>query len=364
MGFLLGGTVTSVFGHDPFDCVTRLFVQRDTIEIEVTIGSDAARELLKGAGLPGTGVAKMTRSGNVDDRIELPSTVAAHLFKLTAGGNLLEAQSCVGRPGETESMIIATYSKPPTEALLIEAQYFELIPDVRPGPFAAADQDGQRIATALLTKESSSVTVPLRSLGESHSGEPTRPAEISFYEFLNLGIKHILIGFDHLLFLCALLAGVQKIRPMLVIITCFTFGHSITLALAALEWVTVSSGVIEPLIAASIIFVGLENIFRANITWDRYWVAGGFGLIHGFGFASVLRETGLSSSGGSVVMPLFSFNLGVEVGQLLVAAAVVPLLLLLRRRPGFARYTLPVLSALVIVISGYWLLERTVFYSN
>jgi hydrogenase/urease accessory protein HupE len=179
-------------------------------------------------------------------------------------------------------------------------------------------------------------------------------------EFFKLGVGHILGGFDHLLFLVALLVGVRKTPAMLGIVTCFTVAHSMTLAMAALKVVTISSRVVEPLIAASIIVVGLENLWRRKATADRFWLAGGFGLIHGFGFASALRETGLGREGASVAMPLFSFNLGVEAGQLLVAALLLPALFLMRRWRPFELHGAWAVSALVIAVSGYWLLERTV----
>ncbi|MBC8094714.1 MAG: HupE/UreJ family protein, partial [Akkermansiaceae bacterium] len=133
---------------------------------------------------------------------------------------------------------------------------------------------------------------PAGSVESPATSRPTIPRP-AFLEFLKLGIEHILIGFDHLLFLCALLIGVRQIKPMLWIITCFTLAHSVTLALSALNIVMLSSRLVEPLIALSIIVVAVENIFRKEATTDRYWMAGGFGLIHGFGFASVLRDTGL-----------------------------------------------------------------------
>ena len=164
-----------------------------------------------------------------------------------------------------------------------------------------------------------------------------------------------------LLFLCALLIGLRKLGPMLTVITCFTLAHSVTLALAAMELVNVSSRVIEPLIAASIIIVGIENLVRKEKQGDRYWMAVGFGLIHCFGFASALRETGLGRTGSEIALPLFSFNIGVEAGQLAVAAVVVPLLFLCRRSPGYVRWGPPAISMVVIALSAYWLLQRIFF---
>jgi hydrogenase/urease accessory protein HupE len=176
-----------------------------------------------------------------------------------------------------------------------------------------------------------------------------------------LGIGHILTGYDHLLFLLGLLVACRRLRTMVVIITCFTLAHSITLALAALGLVVIPSRIVEPLIAASIVFVGVENLVRREEPPHRWLLAFFFGLIHGFGFASALREAGLGQSGAALAVPLFSFNLGVELGQLGLVAVVFPLLLWLRARPAFVRVGPPVVSALVAVAGLFWLLQRTVF---
>jgi len=107
--------------------------------------------------------------------------------------------------------------------------------------------------------------------------------------------------------------------------------------------------------------VGVENLLRSDAPKDRYWLAGGFGLVHGFGFASALRETGLGQTAGQILKPLFAFNAGVEFGQLAVAAVVVPLLVACRRSPAFAQWIAPTASFGVIALSGYWLVERLLF---
>ncbi|MFM2294604.1 MAG: hypothetical protein RLZZ350_1017, partial [Verrucomicrobiota bacterium] len=184
--------------------------------------------------------------------------------------------------------------------------------------------------------------------------------KLSFWDFVKLGIGHILnIGaFDHLLFLTALLLGCRALKPMLLVITGFTLAHSLTLALAALGVVVISSRVVEPLIAASIVFVAMENFRRVEKNWPRYALTCGFGLIHGFGFAGALREAGLGISGAALAVPLLGFNLGVECGQIVVAAVVLPGLFLLRRVKVFERFGTQTISAVVMVVSGWWLLER------
>jgi hydrogenase/urease accessory protein HupE len=364
VGIFMLSMLGVAWAHDPFDGATRMMVHPDRIEMKVTLGSDAARQFLRTTELPPQMVATLTRDGP-STLIDLPVAVARQLFEIRLGTEPLEAKTFVAQPGESETVFLAIYPRPPSGTLLLRATYFDGVKDMRTGAFAVGDEEGHLLVSALLSHANASIQLPLPVVNittqRPESGTPVIQ-QSSFGEFLKLGIEHILTGFDHLLFLCALLVGVRQLRPMLAIITCFTLGHSVTLALAALNLVTISSRVVEPLIAVSIIIVGLENLFRKDATSDRYWMAGGFGLIHGFGFASALRSTGLGSTVSSIAMPLFSFNLGVETGQLLVALVVVPMFLLLRRKPVFAQYSTPAISVIVVAISSYWLLERTVFF--
>jgi len=145
---------------------------------------------------------------------------------------------------------------------------------------------------------------------------------------------------------------------MLLVITGFTLAHSLTLALAALNVVTLSSRIVEPAIAASIIFVAAENFRREDKSWHRYAITCGFGLIHGFGFASALRASGLGGSGGFVAMQLLAFNLGVETGQLVVAAVLLPFIFILNKSPSFRRLGVRLISAFVTAIAVHWLIQR------
>lgn len=181
----------------------------------------------------------------------------------------------------------------------------------------------------------------------------------SFGQFLTLGIKHIAFGFDHLLFLFALLLVVSRFGEIARIVTFFTIAHSITLSLAALEVITVPSFIVEPIIAISIIYVGLENIFKTEQT-KRWLVAYIFGLVHGLGFASVLQETGIGS-GTANILPLLSFNLGVEIGQIAIILLVLPVLWKLQKKAFYKTKFVPVCSVLIAIAGLYWLVERTFF---
>lgn len=213
-------------------------------------------------------------------------------------------------------------------------------------------ENDEAAGARLLDAKSNVYDLDLAAFAASHERPQT------FRGFLLLGIEHILLGFDHLAFLLALLIAGGTLREAAKIITSFTVAHSITLALATLNVVNLPPGIVEPLIAASIIYVGLENIFRREIK-RRWRLTFAFGLIHGFGFATVLRELGIGANGGAVV-PLLSFNLGVELGQIAIAALVLPLIRQLRQQPSFVIRYVPACSILIALAGGYWLIERTI----
>ena len=213
------------------------------------------------------------------------------------------------------------------------------------------DGEGRVASEQLLDARHDTLTVDVGAV----AGRPN-----SFAAFLLLGVEHILTGFDHLVFLLALLLAGGSLREAAKIITSFTLAHSITLALATLDLVRLPPQVVEPLIALSIVYVGLENLLRREHR-RRWLLTFGFGLIHGFGFASVLAEIGIGAGGGGIARPLLAFNLGVELGQLALAALALPLIWRLRRRPAFSLRYAPAASLLVALAGGYWLLARTVF---
>ena len=179
-------------------------------------------------------------------------------------------------------------------------------------------------------------------------------------KFVPAGIHHILIGPDHLLFLVGLLLLGGSIRRLLLVVSAFTAAHSITLSLAALNIVTPPGRLIEPAIALSIVYVGVDNLMVGRGRDVRAWIAFAFGFIHGFGFANVLREMSLPSR--ALGWSLFSFNLGVEIGQLLVVALVASALIGLRSRSEAAGRRLAFAGSLtVIVVGGFWFIQRVFF---
>jgi len=179
-------------------------------------------------------------------------------------------------------------------------------------------------------------------------------------KFIPAGIHHILIGPDHLLFLVGLLLLGGSIRRLAMVVTSFTIAHSITLSLAALNILTPPARLIEPAIALSIVYVGADNLLAQGGRDVRAWIAFAFGFIHGFGFANVLREMRLPDR--ALGWSLFSFNFGVEIGQLIVVVAVASAFAFLRSRSDWARRQLAFAGSIVVIAAGaFWFIQRVFF---
>src|SRR6185436_3765799 len=179
-------------------------------------------------------------------------------------------------------------------------------------------------------------------------------------KFIPAGVHHILIGPDHLLFLVGLLLLGGSIRQLLIVVTSFTIAHSITLSLAALNIVTPPARLIEPAIALSIVYVGADNILAKGGRDVRGWIAFTFGFIHGFGFANVLREMDLPRR--ALGWSLFSFNIGVEIGQLFVVVLVASAFTILRQKSEWSRQHLAFAGSIVVIAAGaFWFVQRVFF---
>ncbi len=178
--------------------------------------------------------------------------------------------------------------------------------------------------------------------------------------FIALGIEHILSGADHLLFVLCLVIPLRSVKQVVGVVTVFTIAHSFTLAGAVFGLAPRGAWFppfVEAAIAASIVYMALENIVGANL--QRRWVITGlFGLVHGFGFSYGLQES-LQFAGQHLWVSLFSFNLGIEIGQVAAVALMVPALALLRRRVAHARIVLIILSAIVAHTGWHWMLDRS-----
>ena len=192
-------------------------------------------------------------------------------------------------------------------------------------------------------------------------GAATESAGAVFVRYIAVGFDHIIPkGLDHILFVLGLFFLSLQMRPLVTQITVFTVAHTITLALASLGYVTVNPAIVEPLIAASIVYVAVENIFTSKITWWRPLIIFGFGLLHGLGFASVLGEFGLAP--GRFVAGLIGFNIGVEIGQLtVIGLAFLAVGYWFGKKPWYrARISIPA-SVAIALVGAYWAIERVFF---
>lgn len=372
--FCLVFAVTHAHAHSPFDSTAHVTVRQDRLEASLVVGSGLAKQLLMDSGaasLPENGIAAVST---------IPLPLAAQLFDIEIAGTNLPATQLRVRSEELESTFVVTYPRPATESFRLRAIYARHLPASSFSALVVTDdqnrmlgshivQIGSETAEFHLPKLASQAADEVASLNvpDAHS-TPASPAALatfsaqpqpSFAEYFRMGVHHILTGPDHLLFLCGLLVVSRKFGGVLAIITSFTLAHSITLGLAALNIVSLSARIVEPIIAASIIFVGVENFRHGDNVKARCWLAFGFGLIHGFGLADALRTAGLGATIKSMAIGLFSFNFGVETGQLAVAAIFLALLWQVRKNKFLERYATQTISISVIVLGGWWLLQRT-----
>jgi hypothetical protein len=236
--------------------------------------------------------------------------------------------------------------------------------------FFAVDPRHEAIATvhAPGATEDAAVVRAGEPILRVHAGE-----SLGLAAWIFAGVEHIWDGRDHVCFVLALLlvvmlvhsgdhwstrAPLATVRHTAAIVTAFTVAHSISLIAASLAWVSLPGRLVESLIAFSILYTAIENIVRPDVKW-RFVLTFGFGLVHGLGFASVLR---VMLPPDHIIAPLLGFNLGVELGQLVIVLIALPLAWLLARELGADRYrrrAMPVLSIAIAAIAIKWLVERT-----
>ncbi|VAX24438.1 hypothetical protein MNBD_NITROSPINAE04-1934 [hydrothermal vent metagenome] len=179
------------------------------------------------------------------------------------------------------------------------------------------------------------------------------------YSYFHLGVQHILTGYDHILFLLCVILFAPSLVETIKIVTSFTVAHSVTLGLAYMGVISLSTNIVEPLIALTIVYVAFENYFLKSVPGRRWLLVLFFGLIHGLGFVDVLK--GVTVSKNELLLALFSFNVGIEAGQLMIVVFFFTILVYLRRyswTPVFLRW-----SSVTMGLAGMiWFLQRTIGY--
>ncbi|HYV13630.1 MAG TPA: HupE/UreJ family protein [Pyrinomonadaceae bacterium] len=284
-------------------------------------------------------------------RVDVDSNIAERLLEIKAGEQTLKLRNVTVQTPDTNSIhFILEFQNSSAAELHLTAVGLERLPRGHKQFLSVRDSAGRLLAERMLSAEAKDLTITL----ETNSGSSSE----RFFRFLTLGIEHIFTGYDHLAFLLAVLLTGGSLLSNARIITSFTIAHSLTLALATFGVITLPANIVEPLIAVSIVFVGIENLVRRQLA-RRWLVTFAFGLIHGLGFAQILRELGIATMGIQGAVPLLSFNLGVELAQLSIAALTLPLIWRLQRRPAFMLKHVPALSLLITLAGIYWLLART-----
>lgn len=348
------------WAHKPSDSYLFLSIQNHRVEGQWDI---ALRDLADAIGLDGDGNGQITwgEVRNKHDEISAYALSRLHLSADTHACTTHVLEQLIDRHTDGAYSVLRFRSDcdEPINRLAVDYRLlFEI--DAQHKGLLRLTQGGQT-STAIFSQES-----PIQEFSIAKRSQVAEGMQ-----FIYEGIWHIWLGFDHVLFLLALLLPAVLVRVdghwhaagnfssvcwnVVSIVTAFTVAHSITLSLAALDVVRLPSHLVESTIAASVVLAGLGNLYPRMIG-RRWLVAFGFGLIHGFGFAAVLTDLGLPQH--SLLLSLISFNVGVEIGQLVIVAAFLPMAYLLRRSWSYPRFVLTGGSLAVIAIALVWFTER------
>lgn len=337
---LLAATSSLAWAHDPGLSTATLRVEAAQLVMELSFAPEDLALLGNGAG---DIVAVNYHS----------IATRALSWTLTSGAKIPVTASVETQPRD----ILFRYVLPKTPAEF-QSQLIADLPFGHRQWFTERDANGAVLRSAMLSAKSPAVRV----LFEAAIPPSSDRSAMSIGSFLWLGIEHIITGYDHLVFLISLLIVCPRIVPAVQIVTFFTIAHSLSLAAAVIGWIRVPAAIVEPVIAATITYVAIENLFtQRSIRW-RCGITFVFGLVHGLGFASVLQDLGAAK--GQILGPLFGFNLGVECGQLSLAALALPLWLQWRQSPCYSPRVVPALSVIIAALGLFWLFQRTVFAAD
>lgn len=353
--------------HDPFEITTVGRLDAERLDLVVTMTEANAQALIAEGGPEAPNIRELVRKPRVESFTDIqPALVAAaaHLYTVSSRGRTLETtQTSVARTAEGDVEFHLTFAPVGPGSLRLRAVHLGRFGDGYVSAVSLTKGDDPHAVLGLKVLVASDpvldASVPARERSSEAEPAPGGPAASlsTARSFLGLGVDHILSGYDHLLFLAGILIACRGVRSMLAVISCFTLAHSLTLALASLELIALPDALVEPVIALSIVIVGVTNAAGRDDFRQRYLITFGFGLVHGLGFAGALRDIAVGGETASILIPLISFNLGVELGQLLLALPALPLLLKLRRLPQGpegARYA----SLAVAALGAFWFFER------
>ena len=358
VAFVLG-LAAPVRAHQSSVKYVDLTVDGAAVTVAITIAPSDVTEPL---GLPEDakpGLAEATAPATIG---KVASFVRAWLAITPTGGAACTPGPATAGPDADAKFVAVrwtvTCAGDTSELVLDFSRFFAI--DLRHEAIVTVHAPGEEVEPIVVRATEQQVTVGKRTSS-------------SILAWIGYGMDHIYGGLDHICFVLALLLVVvirreddgtwqvrtplSALRTTAVVVTAFTLAHSVTLISASLGWVRLPSRFVESLIAASIVYTAIEDVVRPDVRW-RFVLTCAFGLIHGLGFASMLEELLPPSQ---VVVPLLSFNLGVEIGQLTVVVVAIPVLWAIARLAGaerYRRFVLPVLAAPLVVVGAQWLIER------
>ena len=345
---LIMGWAAAAFGHAPGLSALAVHTTAEQVVVNITFALQDIEALVP---MDSDGDAEVSDAERDAAKPRLAAWLVDH-FQLDSAGQVARLLSNAEIQFDLQNnATVQLHYSAVQDPLTIHATYLAQLPADHQHLLTVTNEQNQLVAEKMLSKQSDSLLVSLHT-------DNTAATDTSFNAFFTLGLEHIITGYDHLLFLFGLLLVTHNLKQALTIITCFTLAHSITLAAAGLGWVALPSTIVEPFIAATIMYVGIENLLRRGHVSKRAWLTFGFGLVHGFGFAGVLQELHIGGDNG-VVLPLLAFNLGIESGQIAVATLVLPLIWWLNRRVKTTDNLLKAGSVSVSLMGAYWFIERT-----
>ncbi len=348
------------WAHKPSDSLLSLTIQHDRIEGRWDI---ALRDLDDAIGLDADGDGAITW-GEVRSAHDNITAYALSRLTIASGEIPCSAQAprhVIDHHTDGAYAVLLFTMTCPTAIETLQANYRLLFDLDAQHKGLLRLTYGQEVTTAIFSQES---PIHQFTLGDISMWRQAQ-------QYMHEGVWHIWLGYDHVLFLLALLLPAVLRRAgcrweptpdfssafweVLAIVTAFTIAHSITLGLATLGLIALPSRLVESAIAASVVFAGISNLYPGLVK-RRQLVAFLFGLIHGFGFASVLSDLGLPK--GSLALSLVSFNVGVEAGQLAIVAMFLPLAYGLRKSWAYQRLVLVSGSLGIVALASTWLIER------
>ncbi len=333
---LLIASPASVFAHS-------MDIASATVEVT---GAKAAVTIM----FDGTRVASLDRNGDgIVNQSELDADVETIFTRLK------NAIAFTG-PDAPKDITLTRYEVTGEQhimRLMLDLTFAEPIRDLAVTARMSALLDDPAPLVVTVTGADINGEAVISSDGDKASFATARSTFDVFQSFLLMGVEHIFTGYDHLTFLMCLLLGATSTRSLVWTVTAFTLAHSVTLSAATLDLVHLPGPLVETAIAATIIYVAIENLIGSQLV-KRPFITGAFGLIHGFGFASVLRDVGIPP--GKTVTSLFAFNLGVEIGQLIF---VFVMFLLLGKFVKSNNLRMAV-SAAAVCVALFWFIQRVV----